>query len=102
MISEMNLAILAILISCLSALYTRWSAIESKKANDIGTLNALLSLRTHYLALMEHEVKMADFLKNHPSGLQAAQDTYADLDQKLGEVNRDINAYHAGLVKSHS
>ncbi len=76
--------------------------MESKKANDIGRLNALLSLRTHYLALMEHQVKMADFLKNHPSGLQVAQNTYADLDQKLGEVSREINTYHTSLVKSRS
>ena len=70
---EIPLAVLALLVSALAALYARWSAREAKKANDIGRLNALLALRTHYLALMDHQVKLAETMRGLPSGLEATQ-----------------------------
>jgi len=97
MTREMALAILALLLSALAALYARWSAREARDANDMGRLNALLALRSHYLALLEHQVRMAETLKNLPSGLQAAQASYAELDGKLREVSREIDTYHAKL-----
>ncbi len=99
---ELLLAALALLASGLAALYARWSAAEARKANDIGRLNALLSLRTHYLALMQHQVDLAKFLQNSPGGLQAAQSAYADLDTKLREVNREIDKQHAGIIGLHT
>ena len=95
---EIPLAALALLISASAALYARWSAREAKKANDIGRLNALLALRAHYLALMDNQAKLAEALRGLPSGLEAAQQAYADIDEKLREVNREINTYHANLV----
>jgi hypothetical protein len=95
---EMSLAILALLISGLAALYSRWSAREARKANDIGRLNALLALRSHYLALMDHQARLADTLRGLPSGLIAAQKAYTDLDGKLREVSHEIDAYHISLV----
>lgn len=81
-----------------AALYARWCAREAKKANDIGNLNALLALRTHYLALMQNQEKLAQLLAHSPSGLQAAQNTYADLDLKLREVNQEIDKRHTFII----
>lgn len=95
---ELLLASLALLASFLAALYARWSAAEAKKANDIGRLNALLALRTHYLALMQHQTDLAQVLRNSPGGLKAAQNTYADLDTRLREVSHEIDKQHADIV----
>jgi hypothetical protein len=95
---ELFLAIVALLTSGLAALYARWSASEAKQANDIGRLNALLALRSHYLALMEHQAKLAQTLRGSPGGLQSVQDAVADLDGKLREVGRELDAYHSSLV----
>lgn len=95
---ELSLAALALLSSSLAALYARWSAKEAKKSNDIGRLNALLALRTHYLALMQHQSELAKILNNSPAGLKAVQNAYADLDTKLREVSREIDKQHAGIV----
>ena len=99
---ELLLAALALLASGLAALYARWSAGEARKANDIGRLNALLALRTHYLALLRHQEDLAKILQSSPGGLQAVQNTYADLDTKLREVNREIDKQHAGIVGLHT
>lgn len=98
MTGEMLLALLALLISGLAALYARWSAREAKRANDIGRLNALLAMRSHYLALMDHQFKLAETLKGLPSGAIAAQQAYTELDGKLREVNCEIETYHTNLV----
>lgn len=98
MTTEMALAILALLISGLAALYARWSAKEARDANDMGRLNALLAVRAHYLALLEHQTRLAEAMKNLPSGLQAVQASYAELDGKLREVSREIDAYHVKLI----
>ena len=95
---ELSLAALALLASSLAALYARWSAKEAKKSNDIGRLNALLALRTHYLELMQHQSELAKILNNSPAGFQAVQNDYADLDTKLREVSREIDKQHAGIV----
>lgn len=99
---ELLLAALALLASGLAALYARWSAAEAKRANDIGRLNALLALRTHYLSLIQHQADLAQVLSNSPSGLQAIQRTYADLDTKLREVSHEIDKQHAGIVGLHT
>jgi hypothetical protein len=98
MIWELLLAALALLVSCLAALYARWSAAEAKKANDIGRLNALLALRTHYLAQMQHQADLAQTLRDSPSGHRVALSAYADLDTKLREVSREIDKQHADIV----
>lgn len=97
---ELSLSVIALLVSGLAALYARWSAREAKSANDIGRLNALLALRGHYLAQMEHQTRLTETtLRGIPGGLQAAQNAYADLDNKLREVNREIDPYHIRLVR---
>lgn len=96
---DLSLAALALLASGLAALYARWSAREAKRANDIGRLNALLSLRAHYLALMQHQEKLTQVLSNSPNGLQAVRNTYADLDSKLREVNHEIEKQHADIIE---
>ena len=95
---ELSLTALALLVSGLAALYARWSAREARRANDIGRLNALLSLRAHYLALMQHQEKIAQVLSNSPNGLQAVRNTYTDLDTKLREVNHEIEKQHADTI----
>lgn len=98
MIWEMLLAILALLVSSLAALYASWSAGVARKANDIGRLNALLALRSRYLALIERQSKLAETLSNIPSGHQAVSDAFADLDAKLREVSHEIDTYHSKIV----
>ncbi len=95
---ELFLAAVALLASGLAALYARWSANEAKAANDIGRLNALLALRSHYLALAEHEAKLVHTLGGSPSGLQAARSAFAELDSRLREVGRELDRYHAKLL----
>jgi len=99
---EILIAIGAALISGLSALYSRWSAREAKKANDIGRLNALLALRQHYLELMNHQIKLAEFLKSSQSGTQAAIETFEKLDTKLRDVSHEIDKYHGNLVSERT
>ena len=95
---ELLLAGLALLASAFAALYARSSASEARKANDIGRLNALLALRSHYLSLLQNQAKLAEGLRHLPSGMQAVQDTYADLDTKLREVGREIDKQHASII----
>ena len=69
------LATLALLVSGLATFCARWSAAEAKKANDIGRLNALLALRTHYLwlrccvirrmAFKQRKTHMQGWMPNH-------------------------------------
>ena len=91
---------MAALIATLSALYSRWSAKEAKKANDIGRLNALLSFRKHYLELMQHQQKMAKVFKTGDSGMQALIKKDADLDSKLREVASELEQYHSKVVNN--
>jgi hypothetical protein len=58
---------LALLASGLAALYVRWTVGEAKRANEIGRLNSLIALRSHYLELLRHQEKLSDVLKNLPS-----------------------------------
>ncbi|MDI3275880.1 hypothetical protein [Pseudomonas sp. AL03] len=102
MTTEELIAIGAVLIASLAALYARWSANEAKKANDIGRLNALLALRQHYLELMNHQAKLAELLKTSSSGIQAVRETYGELDTKLRDVSREIDKYHWNLVSERT
>lgn len=92
-------SIIALLAAALSALYTRWSAAEAKRANDIGRLNALLAFRAHYLEIIAQKGRVADQLKGM-EGAQKAYEAYADLDSKLREVNKEIASYHSKVVAS--
>lgn len=93
------IAIIAVLVAALSALYARWSVKEARKANDIGRLNALLAFRAHYLELMAQNGRIAEQLKGM-QGAEKAFEAYAELDSKLREVNREINCYHGKVVAS--
>lgn len=99
---ELFIAVMALLAAGLSARYAGRSASEAKRSNDIGRLNALLALRTQYLALMRQQEDLAKVLSNSPSGLQAVHDTYADLDTKLREVSRELDKQHADIVGKHN
>jgi len=94
------IAVIAALVALLAAIYSRWSAKEATKANDIGRLNALLSFRKHYLELMQHQKIMAEMLKGSDSGMQAATEKYADLDSKLRQVNLELDQYHNKIVNN--
>lgn len=96
---QVVIAVLALLASGLAAVYSRRSVGEARKANDIGRLNALLALRSHYLELMQHQEKLAQLLNGSSEGLKAAHSAYADLDSKLGEVNREIEKQHAAVIR---
>ncbi|MDD9194117.1 hypothetical protein PVK63_19410 [Aliivibrio sp. S2TY2] len=91
-------SILALIAAALSALYSRWSVRQAVKANDIGRLNALLAFRVHYLQLMEHQQKLAETLNHSLSEMEAVRTKYAELDEKLREVNFQINEYHTKVV----
>ncbi|MFM4977446.1 hypothetical protein [Aeromonas rivipollensis] len=93
-------AVTAALIAAFSALYARRSAKEARRANDIGRLNALLSLRQHYLERMRYLEVMVKQLEHSQSGKQSVEDTYADLDSKLRQVAAEIDLYHSKVVKN--
>ena len=93
------IAVVAALVAGLSALYARWSASEAKKANDISRLNALLTIRAHYLELMSQKGRIAEQLKGM-KGAEKAYEAYANLDLKLREVNKAIDQYHEKFVGS--
>ncbi|MEG0010259.1 MAG: hypothetical protein RR721_19310 [Aeromonas sp.] len=99
---DVNAAVtmIAVFIAACSALYARSAAKEAKRANDIGRLNALLSLRQHYLELMRHQEAMAELLESSSSGMKAVRDTYADLDSKLRQVTAELDLYHPKVVKN--
>lgn len=88
------------LISGLSALYARWATNEAKKSNDIGRLNSLLALRTHYLQLIEHQLKIAKLMPDGSTGIDIAEATCANIEEKLKEVNLQINNYHNKVVEN--
>lgn len=92
--------VIAVLIAAYSALYARCAAKEAKRANDIGRLNALLSLRQHYLELMRYQEVMAKLLESSPSGMKSVSDTYTDLDSKLRQVTAELDLYHSKVVKN--
>ncbi|WP_456380058.1 hypothetical protein [Thiolapillus sp.] len=99
MTSEL-IAFISFLVAGLSALYARWAVKEAKKSNDIGRLNSLLSLRIHYLQLMENQHKLAKLMPNNSKGMELARNTYADLDTKLREVHSQIDFYHRKVVEN--
>lgn len=97
---DATMAMIAALIAACSALYAHRSAKEAKRANDIGRLNALLSLRQHYLELLRHQEIMAKQLEHIPSGLRSVRDTYADLDSKMRQVTAELDLFHPKVVKN--
>lgn len=99
-LSAETISIISALVAALSALYARWSVKEARRANDIGRLNSLLAFRQHYLQLLAHEENLAQLLQSSPSGLEDCRNTYATLDQKLGEINEEITTYHTKLVRN--
>ena len=98
MTAEILFSGLALLVSALAALYARWTVREAKSANDMGRLNAMLTLQSHYSEQLNHQAKLAQDLVNIPSGHNAALDSHAALDVKLREVSREIEKYHSKLV----
>ena len=99
-LSAETISILSALVAALSALYARWSYKEARRANDIGRLNYLLAFRQHYLELMANQKKLAELLKSSQSCLAACQNTYANLDFKLREINQEITNYHEKVVEN--
>ena len=99
-LSAETISILSALVAALSALYARWSYKEARRANDIGRLNSLLAFRQHYLELMANQKKLAELLKSSQSCLAACQNTYANLDFKLREINQEITNYHEKVVEN--
>ncbi|MEZ9388861.1 hypothetical protein AB4181_16975 [Vibrio lentus] len=98
--TSLVVSILALIAACLSALYARWSANQAKRANDIGRLNALLTMKEHYLKLIEHQCKIAENLQSSSSGMQSVRERVGELDGKLREVNEQISSYHVKVVEN--
>lgn len=96
--STETISIISAVIAVLSAIFAGWTIKEAKKGNDLARLNSLLSFRTHYLQLMEHQHKLAELMPPQSSGMQSIRDTYADLDSKLREINTQIELYHNKIV----
>lgn len=92
-------ALVSMLIAMLSVIYARRSVNQARHANDIGRLNALLALRTHYLELMARQAELAKELQG-TSGENKANNAYADLDTELREVNQTIRRYHRTVTKA--
>jgi hypothetical protein len=91
-------AIIAVLVAALLALYARKFA-GGEKADYIGHLNALPAFRSHYLELITQKGRVVEQLE----GMKVAEKTYkeyAELDTKLREVNQDIDGYHQKVVES--
>ena len=86
------------MVAILSAIYSRRSVTQAKRANDMGRLNALLSFRKHYIELMERKVKLAEVLRSSEVGMEKVAEAYADLDSKLREVVEQLDAYHDKIV----
>lgn len=86
------------MVAILSAIYSRRSVTQAKRANDMGRLNALLSFRKHYIELMERKVKLAEVLISSEVGMEKVGETYAELDSKLREVVEQLDVYHDKLV----
>ena len=51
---------------------------------------------------MQHQANLAEVFRESQNGLQAAQNTYADLDTKLREVSREVDKLHVSIVSSHT
>lgn len=100
MTTELSISILSALIAGLAALYSRWSAREARRANDIGRLNALLALRSHYQAEMNHQSAFIEQMRGVASAVEAARTKSTELDTKLKEVSSEIDKYHFDLVSS--
>lgn len=96
--STETISIISAVIAVFSAIFAGWTIKEAKKGNDLARLNSLLSFRTHYLQLMEHQHKLAELTLPQSSGMQSIRDTYADLDSKLRDVNTQIELYHNKIV----
>ncbi|MGL5499184.1 MAG: hypothetical protein ACRDCQ_19785 [Aeromonas sobria] len=93
------ISLVAVAISIVAGVYTRKSAKEAERANNMGRINALLSSRAHYLELMQNQEQMAEVLRYSPSGMEAIRARHADLDSKLRQVTAELEQYYARLVK---
>ncbi|PML05150.1 hypothetical protein BCT86_13730 [Vibrio breoganii] len=100
MVSPETISIISAVIAVFSAIFAGWTIKEAKKGNDLARLNSLLSFRTHYLQLMEHQHTLAKSMPPKSSGMQSIRDIYADLDTKLREVNTQIELYHNKVVEN--
>lgn len=98
--SPETISIISAVVAVFSAMFAGWTIKEAKKGNDLARLNSLLSFRSHYLQLMEHQHKLAELMPSNSMGMQSIRDTYADLDTKLREVNAQIELYHNKLIKN--
>ncbi|MDO6562069.1 hypothetical protein Q4488_01630 [Amphritea sp. 1_MG-2023] len=86
------------LIAALSAIYASRSAKQAEKSNYIGRLNALLALRLHYLELIGKRLSFMEQFKDTEGG-EKAFESFANLDSKLRQVNKEIESYHDKVVK---
>ena len=90
------IALVAFLVAALSALYSRWTWSEAKKANDISRINTLITLREHYSELMNKEFENSKrWLKNkenkNPDGyVEACSKAAADYQEKLLQVTKQL------------
>ena len=71
-----------------------------ERAIDYTRLDALLSLRTHYLDVMSKEYEKAEWWgkEKNDGFMQAVRATVADTDMKLREVSKELNDYHDKVV----
>ena len=86
----LSVSVLALMAALLSALYSRWTSVQARRAKDIGRLNALLAFRKHYLDLMDAQANAAQVHIASPLMASAARSAYDSLDEKLRDINAEI------------
>ena len=101
-------AIGAILVSLLSAIYARWTWSEAIKANNISRVNSLLALKQHYSELMkkEHEKSKAWLEGNEnkvgDSYIEACLAAAADYQQKVRQVSEQLEKLKPEMLNSET
>jgi len=100
------IAIAALLIAVLSAVYSRWTWSEAKKANDISRINTLITLREHYSELMNREFENSnrwlDGKENKiPDGYtEACSKAAAGYQEKLTQVTKQLEVLQKEVMGS--
>ncbi|MDD9197576.1 hypothetical protein PVK62_17290 [Aliivibrio sp. S3MY1] len=72
-----------------------------ERAIDFTRLEALLSLKSHYLDIINKEYEKAEWWGKgkNDSFMQVVIDTVADTDTKLREVSLELNEYHNKVIQ---
>lgn len=95
-IIALSISAIALVISGLSGLYARWSAVAAEKANtiavkanEISSLNSQIEVRKYIQQQIEKLEGGADFFKD-TSGMVYMREKEAELHKELENINKKI------------